>query len=37
MIKISFEIREINYEKSFESLISQLTEECRSKTDPTEI
>lgn len=37
MIKISFEIREINYEKSFESLISQLTEECRSKTDPTEL
>lgn len=37
MIKISFEVQEINYEKSFESLISQLVEECRSKTDPTEL
>lgn len=37
MIKISFEVREINYEKCFESLIPKVTEECRSKEDPTEI
>ena len=37
MIRISFEVREINYEKCFESLIPKVTEECRSKEDPTEI
>jgi hypothetical protein len=37
VIKISFEVREINYEKCFESLIPKVTEECRSKEDPTEI
>jgi len=37
MIKISFEVQEINYEKCFESLIPQLTEECRSNTEPTEL
>ena len=37
MIKISFKVQEINYEKCFESLIPQLTEECRSKTEPTEL
>lgn len=37
MIKISFEVQEINYEKCFESLIPQVTEECRSKTEPDEL
>ena len=37
MVKISFEVQEISYEKCFESLIPQLTEECRSKTDPDEL
>lgn len=36
MIKISFEVQEINYEKCFESLIPQVTEECRSKDSPDE-
>lgn len=37
MIKISFEVQEINYEKSFESLIKQLAEECRANPEPTEL
>ena len=37
MIKIGCEVREINYEKCFESLIPKVTEECRSRKDPTEI
>ena len=37
MVKISFEVKEINYEKSFESLITQLIGECRKKADPTEL
>ena len=37
MLKISFKVQEIDYGKSFESLIKQLMEECRSKTDPNEL
>lgn len=37
MIKISFDVQEINYEKSFEILIKQLVEECRAGKKPTEI
>lgn len=37
MLKICFKVREIDYGKCFESLIPRLTEECRSKTDPTEL
>jgi len=37
MIKIKIEVREINYEKCFKSLIPQLIEECRSNTEPTEL
>ena len=37
MVKISIEVKEINYEKSFDSLITQLIKECRAKADPTEI
>ena len=37
MIKISFEVQEINYEKCFESLIPQVIEECRSKTEADEV
>ncbi len=37
MIRISFEVGSIDYEKSFESLITQLTEECRKNPAPTEI
>ena len=37
MLKICFEVQEIDYGKIFESLIPQLTEECRSKADPTEL
>lgn len=37
MIKISFEVQEINYEKSFESLIPQLTEGCKANPEPTEM
>lgn len=37
MIKISIEVQEINYEKTFESLITQLIGECRKKEDPNEI
>lgn len=36
MIKISFKIKGIDYEKSFESLLPQLTEDCKSRAeDPT--
>ena len=36
MIKISFKIKAIDYEKSFESLLPQLTEDCKSRAeDPT--
>ena len=37
MLKISFNVQEIYYEKCFESLIPQLIEKCRSKTKPTEL
>ena len=37
MLKIKIEVREINYEKCFGSLIPQLIEECRSNTEPTEL
>lgn len=37
MIKISFDVQEINYEKSFEVLIRQLVEECRARSNPTEL
>lgn len=37
MIKISFKVQEINYEKCFESLIPQLTEACKSNPQPSEI
>ena len=37
MIKISFEVQKINYEKCFENLIRQLIEGCRSNPDPTEL
>lgn len=37
MIKISFEVGEINYEKCFENLIPQLTKEFRSAENPNEI
>ena len=37
MLKISFEVREINYEKCFESLIPKLTEKSRTAENPTEI
>ena len=37
MIRISFEVQEIDYEKCFASLIPQLTEECRANDAPTEI
>ena len=33
MVKISIEVKEINYEKSFDSLITQLIKECRAKAD----
>ena len=36
MIKISFKMKAIDYEKSFESLLPQLTEDCKSRAeDPT--
>ena len=37
MVKISFKVQEINYEKSFESMITQLIRECREKANPTEL
>lgn len=37
MIKIRFELHEINYEKSIESLITQLIGECRKKANPNEV
>ena len=37
MIKISFDVQEINYEKCFESLIPQLTQELRSSKNPAEL
>lgn len=37
MIRISFDVQEINYEKSFEVLIRQLVEECRAKSKPAEL
>ena len=37
MVKICFKVREIDYEKCFESLIPKIVDECRSKTDPTEL
>jgi len=37
MIKISFDVQAIDYEKTIENLIPQLTKESGSSTDPTEI
>ena len=37
MIKISFDVQEINYEKCFESLIPQQTQELRSSKNPAEL
>ena len=37
MVRISFEVSKINYEKCFENLIPQLTEEFRSSKDPKEL
>lgn len=37
MLKICFEVQKIDYVKCFESLIPKLTEECKSKTNPTEV
>lgn len=37
MLKICIEAKEIDYGKCFESLIPQLIEECRSKSDPSEM
>lgn len=33
MIKISFKVKAIDYEKSFESLLPQLTEDCKTRAD----
>ena len=37
MIRICFEVWKIDYEKIFESMLPQLTEECRSKTEQNEL
>ena len=37
MIRISFEVWKIEYEKIFESMLPQLTEECRAKTEQNEL
>ena len=37
MIKISFDVQEINYEKSFDILIKQLVEECRASSKLSEL
>lgn len=37
MLRISFEVWRIDYEKIFESMLPQLTEECRSKTEQNEL
>ncbi len=37
MIRISFEVQEINYEKCFENLIPQLTKDIKSTTAPAEL
>ena len=37
MIKICIEVKKIDYEKIFESMLPKLTEECRSKTEPNEL
>ena len=37
MLKICFEVWKIDYEKIFESMLPQLTEECRAKTEQNEL
>ena len=37
MIRICFEVWKIDYEKIFESMLPQLTEECRAKTEQNEL
>lgn len=34
MIKISIDVKDINYERCFETLIPQLTADCKTKTEP---